>query len=80
MDKTTVLTQHFYNASNQRQYRLEVLRDLIGDVIVARYYGTHRHITVHGQLEDALDVATNVVMTRLKRGYHVIHSPNAPTP
>ena len=63
-------TTHYINPESKRQYRLE----LLGDLTVSAFYGSHRNIHYHATLIAAQHFYQKEHKRRIQRKYKVCDS------
>ena len=67
-------TTHYINPESKRQYRLELSEDLLGDLTVSAFYGSHRNIHYHATLKAAQNFYQKEHQRRIQRKYKVCDS------
>lgn len=63
---------HYYNPMNGRQYRLELVQDLLGDWVVGQYFGHQRRLHAQASYQDAVDYFRRQHRRRIARHYRPV--------
>lgn len=59
----------YHNSSNGRFYRLEIDKDLLGDIICVRYFGHRKMVACFKSLIEATQYYEVQHQRRISRGY-----------
>lgn len=65
---------HYHNLQTEREYRLELTRDILGDLTVTRFYGQQREIFFQPNEAAARAFLATEHDRRLARDYDVVQS------
>lgn len=65
-------SREYINYESERQYRLELTLDLLGDITVAKYYGSHREVFVQASLPAAKSLFDLEHKKRINRNYDLV--------
>jgi len=71
MSDTLVFAQ-FKNFDIGKEYQLYLIRDLLGQLSLVHYYGSHRKIKLFADLNEAWREAQRACKVRLKNHYHLV--------